>query len=122
VELPLRREVEVCRFELLLGITSAVFLGSESPRDSIPYFIVSLFETPQPGGPGPRIYIPQEEDSPVIPPGNFNDLHWVNELLVNPVALVLERTIPTERPPLSVKLVPTFADRGVSRSQRGGSL
>jgi hypothetical protein len=24
---------------------------------------------PQPGGPGPRIYIPQEQGGPVIPPG-----------------------------------------------------
>jgi hypothetical protein len=24
---------------------------------------------PQPGGPGPRIYIPQEQGDPVIPPG-----------------------------------------------------
>jgi hypothetical protein len=30
----------------------------------------------------------------------------------NSVALVRKRTIPTERPPLSAKLVPTLADRG----------
>jgi hypothetical protein len=40
----------------------------------------------------------------------------------NSVALVRERTIPTEWPHLSAKLVPNFPDRGVSRSQRGGSL
>ena len=39
----------------------------------------------------------------------------------NSVALVRERTIPTERPPRLAKLVPTFADRGVSRGQRNGS-
>jgi hypothetical protein len=33
----------------------------------------------------------------------------------NSVALVSQRTIPTERPPLVAKLVPTFADTGVSR-------
>jgi hypothetical protein len=38
-------------------------------RDSWPYFTVSDSRLPQPGGPGPRIYIPQEEGSPVIPPG-----------------------------------------------------
>jgi hypothetical protein len=38
-------------------------------RDSWPYFIVSDSTLPQPGGPGPRIYIPQEQGSPVIPPG-----------------------------------------------------
>ena len=39
----------------------------------------------------------------------------------NSVALVRERTIPTERTPQSAKLVPTFVDRGVSRGQRDGS-
>jgi hypothetical protein len=37
------------------------------------------------------------------------------------VALVRERTIPTERQPLSAKLVLTFVDRGVSHDQYGGS-
>jgi hypothetical protein len=34
-------------------------------------FLVSavIFENPQPGGPGPCIYIPQEQGGPVIPPG-----------------------------------------------------
>jgi CBS-domain-containing membrane protein len=35
-----------------------------------------------------------------------------NKQTTNSVALILERTIPTERPPLDEKLVPTFADRG----------
>jgi hypothetical protein len=30
----------------------------------------------------------------------------------NSVALVFERTMPTERPPLVGEVVPTFADRG----------
>jgi hypothetical protein len=38
------------------------------PRDSLPYFTVSV-ETPQPGGLGPRIYIPQEQGGTVIPLG-----------------------------------------------------
>jgi hypothetical protein len=37
------------------------------PRDSWPYFTVSYSRLPQPGGPGPRIYIPQEQGGPVIP-------------------------------------------------------
>jgi hypothetical protein len=41
--------------------------------------------------------------------------------LTNPVALFPQRTIPNERPPLSAKLVPTFADRGVSHGQCGVS-
>jgi hypothetical protein len=39
-----------------------------------------------------------------------------NNNYYNSVALVRERTIPTERPPLSAKLVPTFAEREVSLS------
>jgi hypothetical protein len=31
-------------------------------------FIVSYSRLPQPGRPGPRIYIPQSQDGPVIPP------------------------------------------------------
>jgi hypothetical protein len=39
-----------------------------------------------------------------------------------PWALVRERTIPTDRPPLVEEiLVPTFVDRGMLRGQRGGS-
>jgi hypothetical protein len=32
-------------------------------------FCCLIFETPQPGGPGPRIYILQEQRGPVLPPG-----------------------------------------------------
>jgi hypothetical protein len=35
---------------------------------------VSLAFNPQPGGPGPRIYIPQWESGPVIPPGKVSIL------------------------------------------------
>jgi hypothetical protein len=36
------------------------------PRDSYPYVTVSDSRLPQPGGPGPRIYVPQEQGGPVI--------------------------------------------------------
>jgi hypothetical protein len=39
------------------------------PRDSWPYITVSDSRFPQPGGPGLRIYIPQEQGGPVISPG-----------------------------------------------------
>jgi hypothetical protein len=39
------------------------------PRDSLPHFTVSDWRLPQPVGPGPRIYNPQEPGGPVIPPG-----------------------------------------------------
>jgi hypothetical protein len=39
------------------------------PQDSWPYLTVLDSRLPQTGGPGPRIYIPQEQSGPVIPPG-----------------------------------------------------
>jgi hypothetical protein len=39
------------------------------PRNSWPHFTVSDSRLPQPGGPGPRTYISQEQGDPVIPPG-----------------------------------------------------
>jgi hypothetical protein len=39
------------------------------PRDSWPHFTVSDSRLSQPGGPGPRIYIPHEQGGPIISPG-----------------------------------------------------
>jgi hypothetical protein len=39
------------------------------PRDSWPYFTVSDSRLPHPGGPGPHIYIPQEQGGPVMTSG-----------------------------------------------------
>jgi hypothetical protein len=59
----------VCNLLLLLVLASAVPLGSGS-RGTQDYIILSQFKRlPQPGVPGPRIYIPQEQGGPVIPPG-----------------------------------------------------
>jgi hypothetical protein len=44
----------------------------------------------------------------------------VKPTLTNSVALIREPTIPSDRR-LSAKLVPTFADLGVSHGQCGGS-
>jgi hypothetical protein len=38
------------------------------PRDSWPHFTLSDSRNPQPGGPGPHTYIPQEQGCPIIPP------------------------------------------------------
>jgi hypothetical protein len=46
---------------------------------------------------------------------NFKTLHggdWYPGVKVNSVALVRERTMPTERPPLVGEVVPNFADGG----------
>jgi hypothetical protein len=49
-------------------------------RDSSPHFTVSHSRLPQRGEPGPRIYIPQEQCGPVIPPSTgfpFLHLLWL---------------------------------------------
>jgi hypothetical protein len=66
--LSLTRE-RVCRLQLLSVLASAVIFGSWVPRDSWPYFTVSDSRFPQHEGPGPCIYIPQEQGGPVISPG-----------------------------------------------------
>jgi hypothetical protein len=43
-------------------------LGLKSRRTH-GHILLSLLRLPQPGGPGSRIYIPQEQGGPVIPPG-----------------------------------------------------
>jgi hypothetical protein len=57
----------VCRLQLLLSLASAVILRSESRGFMIIVYCLK-FEAPQPGVPGHRIYIPQEQGGPVIPP------------------------------------------------------
>jgi hypothetical protein len=57
--------------QFLLGLARTVTLGSKSRRNH-GHILLSHPRVPQPGGPGPRIYIPQEQGGPVIPPG-----HWV---------------------------------------------
>jgi hypothetical protein len=54
--------------QLLLGFARAVTLGSKSLR-SEGHILLSHLRLPQPGGPGPRIYIPQQQGGPDIPPG-----------------------------------------------------
>jgi hypothetical protein len=51
----------------LLGLARAIthWLESRRPHN---YILLSHLRLPQPGGPGTRIYIPQEQGGPVIPP------------------------------------------------------
>jgi hypothetical protein len=53
--------------KLLLGLPRAVTLWSKSRRTR-GYILLSRLRLLRPGGPGPRIYIPQEQGDPVIPP------------------------------------------------------
>jgi hypothetical protein len=55
----------VCNLLLLLGLT--LFVLSCTGLDHI--LLSQFLRVPQPGGPSPRIYIPQEQGGPVIPPG-----------------------------------------------------
>jgi hypothetical protein len=50
--------------QFLLGLASAVTLGSSSRRTH-GHTVLSHLRLPPPGGPGPRIYIPPEEGSPI---------------------------------------------------------
>jgi hypothetical protein len=61
---------QVCNLliQLLLGLARAVTLGSKSLRTH-GHILLSHLRLPQPGGPGPNIYLPQELGGPVIPPG-----------------------------------------------------
>jgi hypothetical protein len=59
----------VCRSQLLLAFTSAVILRSESRGTHDQILLSKIRDSPQSGGPGPPIYIPQEHGRLVIPPG-----------------------------------------------------
>jgi hypothetical protein len=61
---------------LLLGLARAVTLESRRTQEQsllspaeLGHILLSHLILPQPGRPGSRIYIPQEQGSPVIPPG-----------------------------------------------------
>jgi hypothetical protein len=54
--------------QLFLGLARAVTLESESRRTH-GHILLSQTRLPHPGGPSPRIYIPEEQGGPVIPPG-----------------------------------------------------
>jgi hypothetical protein len=58
---------------LLLVLASTIALGSETRGTQDFILLPQFLRLPQPGEPGPRIYIPQEQGDPDIPPG-----HWVH--------------------------------------------
>jgi hypothetical protein len=61
----------VCNLLLLLVLSSTVPLWSESGGTQDHILLPQFLRLRQPGGPGPRIYIPQEQGGPVILLG-----HW----------------------------------------------
>jgi hypothetical protein len=58
----------VCHLQFLLALAGAVILGSKSRGVHDRNLLSQIRDSPQPGGPGPRIYIPQAQGGPVIPP------------------------------------------------------
>jgi hypothetical protein len=58
----------VCNLLLLLGLASSVPLGSHSLGTQDHILLSQFLRLPEPGGPGPRIYIPQEQGGPDFPP------------------------------------------------------
>jgi hypothetical protein len=59
----------VCNLVLLQGLDSAVPLWCESHGTQDRILLSQFLRLLQPGRPGPRIYIPQEQGGPVIAPG-----------------------------------------------------
>jgi hypothetical protein len=59
----------VCNLVSLQGLARAVPLGSESRGTQDHILLLQFLTLPRPGGPGFRIYIPQKQGIPVIPPG-----------------------------------------------------
>jgi hypothetical protein len=55
-------------FTIAAGPRQRSYSRVRVPQDSWPYSTVSDSRLLQPGGPGLRIYIPQEQGGPVIPP------------------------------------------------------
>jgi hypothetical protein len=67
---PSLRRGGACNLMLILGIPSAVALGSESRRTQGHILLSQFLRLPQPGGLDLRIYNPQEQGGPVIPPSS----------------------------------------------------
>jgi hypothetical protein len=57
----------VCNLQLLLGLTSAVFLGSEFHGESWPNFIAPNLTLPESGRPGSLIYFSQDQVAQLHP-------------------------------------------------------
>jgi hypothetical protein len=63
-----RERINNLLVHLLLCLARADTLGSKSGR-TLDHNLMSHLSLSQPGGPGLRIYIPQEQGDPVIPSG-----------------------------------------------------
>jgi hypothetical protein len=66
---PLWREDGSVVYEFCWTSPAQSFSGP-SPAGHMTIFYCLRFETPQPRGPGPHIYVPQEQGGSIIPPGD----------------------------------------------------
>jgi hypothetical protein len=69
IEHPLWQEVRLS-YTIAAGLRQRSHSQVRVPQDSWPHFTVSDSKLPQPGGPGPRIYMSQEQSGLVIFPGS----------------------------------------------------
>jgi hypothetical protein len=63
-EAPSLKRGRVCRLQLLLALSRAVILGSQSRWTREHILLAHFRDSPQPGEPGPRFYNPQEQGDP----------------------------------------------------------
>jgi hypothetical protein len=103
-------------FTIAAGLSQRSHSRTRVPRDPWSYFTVSDSRLLQPGGPDPRIYIPQERDGPLTSPGigftlrRLLWLAWLRWTYSNPLrnrlhycvfALFRGNNVPTELFPSS---------------------
>jgi hypothetical protein len=97
----------VYSLQLLMALASAVILRSDS-RGTSDHILLSHSRLSQPGGPGPCIYILQEQGGQVIPPGTGFSLHrllrlaelWWRYSTPPPHGIPLMNAFLSERPPI----------------------
>jgi hypothetical protein len=98
-------------FTIAAGFRQRSHSRARISRDWWLYFTVSDSRHPQAEGPGPRIYVPQEQGGPVLPPGTgFSFRRLLLNLLLQTVLLVTSRHWPHRKQPDSnSKSVVAFA-------------
>jgi hypothetical protein len=84
-------------FTIAAGLRQRKYSRVRVPWDSWPQITVSDSRLSQPGGPGPRTYIPQEQGGPVVSPGTGFPFHRL-------LRLAALRWRYSNRPPHKVKV------------------
>jgi hypothetical protein len=65
----LRPDIISCRNVAVWNLRSCIYDTPSLTLRTRNHTLLSHWDSPQPGGPGSRIYIPEEQGGPVIPPG-----------------------------------------------------